>query len=146
VLYAGPYSQSRLAAFRDSGADAYALSESGDDDVDTRVGELVEHLRRVGDSGLAVVIIESPANASAREAMADLASELARTAATIVVMSEAPWWWAERLGPVAADQADGRPAHSETWISRLDQAGCQASARYDEDGHSYLVTARRRSP
>ena len=61
----------------------------------------------------------------------------------MAAVSEAPWWWRERLPPAETDLAEARPLMAETWLAGLHQAGFKGSATYAPDGHSYAVLAWR---
>jgi hypothetical protein len=73
-----------------------------------------------------------------------LTTELARVARCVVIISESPWWWRLRLGPVEADLAPGRPLHPDTWLHAFHELSMAGTAEYDAGGQSYRVVVRAR--
>lgn len=110
---------------------------------DVRQEDLFSHLESVGDLSLANAVLVGLTWDGGPTAFERLAAELHRTSASVLVLSEAPWAWRERVGPVASDQSADRPLSPESWLAALDRAGYTATAAYDPEGRSYAVTARR---
>jgi hypothetical protein len=146
-LYAGEDAANRARQLQEQGVDAYGFVPSGDiynDEVDVRHGDLADHLTSVADKSLSGVVLSEPVCRVERGRLAGMVAELARVASSVSVVSEAPWWWSLRVGEPSADLASERPLAAETWIALLDRAGFAATAAYDPDGRSYMVSAVKR--
>jgi hypothetical protein len=147
-LYAGGDAADQARRLQEQGVDAYGFMPSGspyDDEADVRHGDLPDHLTSVADRSLAGVVLSEPACRVEPGRLAGTVAELARVASSVSVVSEAPWWWALRVGDVSADLAFQRPLAAETWISLLDRAGFAATAAFDPVGRTYMVSAVTRS-
>jgi hypothetical protein len=144
VLYWGTDPGAQVAALRSRGIDAYGLDPGGDPyktGPDVHHGDLLAHLRSVDDEALAAVIAVGPAPRPSPLLLEDLASELARSSAEVLVASEAPWWWQSRVGSEQADLAMHRPLGAESWLAILHRSGFSVRAEYAAGGSTYLVTA-----
>jgi hypothetical protein len=151
ILYADADVEATVAQLRVAGVDAYGLSPDGDghrSSLNVRRGQLLAHLKSVDDGVLGGVVLVGYPDAMDGGSLRSLIDRLQRVVAMdgrVVVVGEAPWWWRERLGPVEADLADGRPLSAETWIAAFDRAGFSATGRYATDGRSYGVVAQRQA-
>lgn len=149
ALYADERATELVSELQASGADAYGLERGGDPfgtSLELRHGDLLAHLATVGDNALGCALLAGCTERLDGVSFSALLGALARALgprSTLVATAEAPWSWRERVGPVEADLAQGRPLSAETWLAHLHEAGFIATARYAEDGKSYLVTARR---
>jgi hypothetical protein len=146
VLCCGGGVEGLVAHLRSVGDDAYGLVPGADpylNAADIRSGELAVHLRTVAPEALREVIVAGPVAVVGPVAMTELAGLLARVTSVVVVLSEAPWAWSERVGPELADVASRRPFAADTWLAALDRAGFTATAAYSAEGRSYKVSARR---
>jgi hypothetical protein len=147
VLYCGPDVDDIVAELRSAGVDAYGVSTAGTPyrpGPDVRHANLLDHLRAVATASLGAVVLIGVPDAMRPEALRPLIAELGRAARTVVVVSEAPWWWRQRLGPVQADLSPGRPLDPETWLDALHRVAMVGSAEYDTSGRSYRVVVRAR--
>jgi hypothetical protein len=72
-----------------------------------------------------------------------LVARMAGAARTVIVVSEAPWWWSKRLGTEMADLAPRRPPTPETWLEALTGAGFTATAVYSPDGRTFCAVGHR---
>jgi hypothetical protein len=151
VLYADADATEVVARLRAAGHDAYGLTSSGgayDSTADVRRADLVDHLGAVDDASLGGVVLAGypdGLSAASLPGLADALARVMRRAGQVTVISEAPWSWRERVGPVEADLAEVRPLAAETWIASLDRVGFNATAQYAHDGRSFAVLARRRA-
>jgi hypothetical protein len=146
VLCSGAGVERLVAHLRSMGEDAYGLVPGADpylNAADIRSGELAVHLQTVGTEALREVIVAGPVAVAGPAAMSELAGLLARVTSVVVVLSEAPWSWSERVGTELADVATRRPFAADTWLVALDRAGFTATATYSAEGRSYKVSARR---
>jgi hypothetical protein len=146
VLCCGAGVERLVEHLRSVGEDAYGLVPGADpylNAADIRSGELAVHLQTVTPGALHEVIIAGPVSVVGPTAMSELAGLLARATSVVVVLSEAPWAWGERVGPENADVALRRPFAADTWLAALDRAGFSATAAYSAEGRSYKVSARR---
>ena len=151
VLVAGPGAAEWVAFLASSAAGGAPVNVYGVDPArpeysdagPVRSGKVADHLDTVAAGGLAAVVLVGPVPVEEIPRLADLAPRLARAAGTVIVVSEAPWWWRRRVGSPAADLAATRPLGVETWLALLDGAGCTASARFGPQGRDYLVVAGR---
>jgi hypothetical protein len=140
-----------VARLRGDGLDAYGLTRAGSPYLlspDVRQGDLIAHLGAVGDGALAATVLAGCTNAMNGPSFRAVTQELGRcigSEGVVAVVSEAPWWWHHHVHPVEADTAAARPLQAETWLAGLHDAGFDATAAYDPDGHSYTVTARRKA-
>ncbi len=144
VLCIGLEPDGLVGDLREHQIDAYGVTPAGDPyrtHPDLRHGDPLEHLRSVEAGALGAVVIVEPLSTGTGPGLRSLAAELTRVSGTILVLSEAPWWWARRVGPVEADLAADRPHNPETWLEVLDGSGYEGTVRYDHGGHSYLVVA-----
>ena len=144
VLVGGRGSADWVDGLVAAGLDAYAVDAQRPrygEDARVRAGELLEHLRTVGDSGLAAVIVMGELTGDEVAALVDLTGEVARVAPTLAVWSEAPWAWRRRRGETAADLAGSRPLSPETWMQTLASTGWKARGGYGDQGTDYLLTA-----
>jgi hypothetical protein len=138
-----------VARLRAEGLDAYGLTRAGSPYLlspDVRQGELIGHLGAIADGGLGAVMLAGCTNAMNGPSLRAVIQELGRCVrhdGVMMAVSESPWWWRERLHAVDADMAEARPLAAETWLAGLHQAGFDATAAYDPDGHSYAVIALR---
>jgi len=147
VLCIGVEPELLVAGLREQHIDAYGVTPVGEryrTQADVRHGDPLEHLKWVGSDGLGAVVVVGGAMAAFRPGLPAFATELARVTRTVLVVSEAPWWWAQRVGPREAHLAGGRPYNAETWLDVLDRSGFVGSAEYGGSGRSYLVAAARR--
>jgi hypothetical protein len=146
VLYWGAEPGPAVAALRDAGVDAYGVDPGGDryqTGPDVRHADLVEHLGAIGDRALGAAIVVG-LESTPGPGVEDLVAQLARAAASVIVVSEAPWHWRTRVGGPQSDLAERRPLEAETWLALLHTAGCPARAEYPEGGSSYSIVAPRR--
>jgi hypothetical protein len=146
VLCSGSDVEGLVAHLRAQGVDAYGLVDDADPYLtatDLRSGDLKEHLGAVPDDALGEVIVAGALRVQGPEALAELATLLARTARAVTVLSESPWAWRTRLGPEISDFAAVRPFTAETWMAALTGAGFATTAVYAPRGFSYKVVARR---
>lgn len=147
VLVAGPGAGiwvDRLAA---SGADAYGVDPSLPAHAErgaVRAGGVAAHLQSVAEDGLGTAILVGPLAAAELPHLDRWAAALAARTPTVVVLSETPWWWRHRLGPVDSDTSAWRPASPETWMSVLHDAGFGVAGRFGPGGRDYLLAANRR--
>lgn len=132
LVAAGPEWCDRL---REAGADAYGLDGQGE-----RAG-LLDHLMTVGDKALARTVVAGTIDRDDTGPLDTLAAELARTSDRVLICSEAPWAWRRRVGDARADTSATRPIGPEAWLEALTGAGLVATARYDAEGRTYLLTA-----
>lgn len=148
VLYAELDADAVVAMLRTAGIDAYGLTRAGSpyrSGPDVRYGDVLHHLEAVDDGALAGVVLAGPPDALDPPALVSLTRQLGRTAATVEIVSEAPWHWQSRQGVVDADLSTARPLSPDTWLSALAGAGLVGSAEYDATGSTYRVVARRPS-
>jgi hypothetical protein len=149
VLFVGADAEAAVGILRAEGTDAYGLNpvaERYQDHPDVQPGDLLGHLRAVGDLGLGAVLLGAPGGVVGRAEFAELIRQLARVTDAAVVFSEAPWWWRTRLGPEEADlSAYPPPLAADTWLGGLHQAGFHVTAEHAPSGSSYRVLARRLS-
>jgi len=143
VLIAGAKAGEWLARLTEGGVDAYGIDPTlaeFSDDGPLRSGEVAAHLDSVGGGELGVAVLLRPPGPARPE---DLAASLARAAARVAVVSEAPWWWYRRVGPPECDVSPGRPVLAETWMALLGDAGYRVTAEYGPGGRDYLVRGER---
>jgi hypothetical protein len=147
ALYAQSRAEEVVAELRASGVDAYGIT-AGDGrerpGPDVRSGEILAHLRTVPDDALGAVVLVGVPEVMGPHAIAPLVAELGRVTRSVVLISEAPWWWRQRLGAVNADLAPGRPLDPDTWLHAFFGVAMVATAEYDPSGHSYRVVVRAR--
>lgn len=146
VLVAGPGARAWVQVLAEAGLDAYGVDPHLAEFADAgpvRAGTLAGHLPSVAPGGLSTTIVVGPQPAADLPALHAVVSGLADRTASVVVVSEAPWWWRRRLGAPAADLSAWRPVSPETWLSLLAGAGYTARAEYGVLGRDYLVTAAR---
>jgi hypothetical protein len=149
ILCADVESDAVVARLRTEGLDAYGLMRGGDPYLlspDVRQGELIAHLGAVADGGLGAVLLVGCTNAMDGPSLRAVTHELARCVhdgGAVSAVSEAPWWWRERLRPAESDTAEAWPLMAETWLAELHRAGFVGTAVYAADGHSYAVLTRR---
>jgi hypothetical protein len=146
VLVGGRGSADWVDGLVAAGLDAYSVDPQRPqfaEDGRVRAGSLLEHLRTVGDGGLAAVIVVGELTGDEIAGLADLAGELARAAPTLAVWSEAPWAWRRRRGETAADLAGSRPLSPETWMHTLASTGWKPRGGYGDQGTDYLLMASR---
>jgi hypothetical protein len=144
VLVGGRGSADWIEGLVAAGLDAYAVDPLRPDyaeDGRVRAGGLLDHLRTVGDGGLAAVVVVGELTGAEVAGLADLAGELARSAPLLAVWSEAPWAWRRRRGETVADLAASRPLSPETWMETLASAGWKAVGGYGDQGTDYLLLA-----
>jgi hypothetical protein len=152
VLVAGPGAGVWVARLSERGADAYGVDPSLGEFADTgpvRAGEVAGHLQQLGAGSLALaVLVHAPSapggSPTGQVDPVELAAALHRAAGRVAVVSEAPWWWLQRVGPPACDTRLDRPLVAETWMAVLGAAGYEVTAEYGPGGHDYLVKADRR--
>ncbi len=147
VLYAESQADEVVAELRSAGIDAYGITSTGHRDrpgPDVRSGDLLTHLTAVADDALGAVVLVGVPDAMITASIGPLVRALGRVARSIVVISEAPWWWRLRLGAVQADLAAGRPLDPETWLHAFHGVDMVGSAEYDPTGQSYRVVVRAR--
>jgi hypothetical protein len=148
VLYAESEADDVVALLRSAGVDAYGVTSVGSPDrpgPDVRLGGLLDHLGAVPDGALGAVLLVGVPEVMRPESINPLVSELRRVAKVVVIISEAQWWWRQRLGAVDADLAPGRPLDPDTWLDALHRVAMDASVEYDPTSQSFRVTARARS-
>ena len=114
-----------MAELRAAGVDAYGITTTGprhQPGPDVRFAELLTHLRAVDDDALgAVVLAGGTVMLAPRTPSPPWWRSWDASPTTVVVVSEAPWWWRLRLGAVNADLALGptaRPRHMAARLSR----------------------------
>jgi hypothetical protein len=147
VLYAGTEADIVVARLRSVGVDVYGITDVGPRDrpgPDVRHGDLSDHLRAVDDGALGAVLLAGVPEVMTPHALGPLVAELRRVAKVAVIISEAQWWWRQRLGAVRADLALGRPLDPDTWLDAFHRVAMDGSAEYDATGQSYRVVARAR--
>ena len=147
VLYAQSEAEEVVAELRAEGVDAYGITSTGSrhrPGPDVRSGDLLTHLSAVADDGLGAVVLVGVPDVMSPLSVGPLVSALRRVAPTIVVISEAPWWWRLRLGAVNADLAPGRPLDPDTWLHAFHGVAMVGTAEYDPTGQSYRVVVRAR--
>jgi len=147
VLYAQSRADEVVPELRSAGFDAYGITNAGSrhrPGPDVRFGEVLAHLGAVEDHALGAVVLSGVPEVMTPPAIGPLVAELSRVATSVVVISEAPWWWRLRLGAVDADLAVGRPLDPDTWLHAFHGVGMAGSAEYDPTGHSYRVVVRAR--
>jgi hypothetical protein len=145
VLYWGAEPASAVAALRQGAVDAYGVDPGGDSyqtGPDVRRADLIEHLGAIADDGLGAAIVVG-LESTPGPGVEDLVAELARAAALVVVVSEAPWHWRARVGSPQCDLTERRPLEVETWLALLHTGGCTVRADYPEGGSSYSIVATR---
>jgi hypothetical protein len=145
VLYADAQVEEVVARLRAAGVDAYGVTGVGPRDrpgPDVRYGDVLDHLGAVPDGGLGAVLLVGMPEAMRPESIGPLCAELGRVAGVVVIISEAQWWWRQRLGAVQADLAPGRPLDPDTWLDALHNVAMDGTAEYDTTGRSYRVVAR----
>lgn len=149
TLYADDRATELVDELQVAGADAYGVERGGDPfgtSLELRHGDLLAHLAVVGEGALGCVLLAGCTERLDAGSFTALVGALARVlgpGGTLAAAAEAPWSWQARVGPAEADLAPGHPMAAETWLAHLHEVGFTATARYAEDGHSYLVTARR---
>jgi len=142
VLYAQSDPDEIVAHLRTEGVDAYAVTDAGSPyrpGPDVRFASLLDHLRAVPDRALGAVVLAGLPEAMSPGSVAPLVAELGRVAGTVVIISEAPWWWRLRLGAVNADLALGRPLDPDTWLHAFHGVAMVGTAQYDPSGRSYRL-------
>jgi hypothetical protein len=135
-----------VPSLRDAAVDAYGLTPLGDPYLvhpDVRHGQLPDHLASVADDALGAVVVAGPVTVTGPAVLEGLATQVARTARAVIVISEAPWWWRHRVGPEESDLSGTRPFAPETWLAALQRADVTGSVTYDDTGSSYLLVAGR---
>ncbi len=145
VLYAQVDADAVVAALRAEGIDAYGITgtESGHrPGPDVGSGDLLTHLRAVEDDALGAVVLAGTPDTMSPHVVGPLVAELRRVAGTVVIISEAPWWWRSRLGAVRADLAEGRPLDPDTWLHAFHGVAMAGTGEYDPTGQSYRVVVR----
>jgi hypothetical protein len=144
ALCAGPGAARWVARLRSAGWDVYGIEPgAGDfDDGEVRRGDVIDHLGGVPAGALATAVVISPHELVPAGDLASLAGELTRAAQAVWVVSEAQWWWNQRLGSAAADLSTRRPISADTWIELMRRSGFNATGRFGADGASYAVEAR----
>jgi hypothetical protein len=152
VLYADADAGAMVARMRAAGLDAYGVTRAEGTYLlspDVRQGDLLAHLDSIGDNALGGVVLAGFPDAMDGHSVRPLIDRLARVVrpgGRVAVVSEAPWWWRERVGPVDADSAEVRPLAVETWIATFDRTGFSTTASYAPEGRSYGVIAERPAP
>ena len=129
------------------GIDAYGITSTGSrhrPGPDVRSADLLTHLTAVADDALGAVVLVGVPDAIITASIGPMVGELGRVARSVVVISEAPWWWRLRLGAVHADLAAGRPLDPDTWLHAFHGVAMVGSAEYDPTGQSYRVVVRAR--
>ena len=147
VLYAQSEADDVVAELRAAGVDAYGITTTGprhQAGPDVRFAELLTHLRAVDDDALGAVVLAGGPVMLAPHAIAAVVAELGRVTTTVVIISEAPWWWRLRLGAVNADLASARPLDPDTWLHAFHALALVGTAQYDPGGQSYRVVVRAR--
>jgi hypothetical protein len=145
VLYAQGQADDVVAELRAAGLDAYAVTSQGPHHragPDVRSGALLPHLRAVDDDALGAVVLAGGPEVLGAPDIAALVAELGRVTSSVVVISEAPWWWRLRLGAVNADLAPARPLHPDTWLHAFHAVAMVGTAQYDPTGQSYRLVVR----
>jgi hypothetical protein len=145
VLYAEMQADDVVAELRASGVDAYGITSTEPrhrPGPDVRSGDLLAHLTAVADGALGAVVLVGGPDAMSPAAIGPLVAALGRVARSVVVISEAPWWWRLRLGAVNADLAAGRPLDPDTWLHAFHGVAMTGTAEYDATGQSYRVVVR----
>ena len=135
-----------VARLGDAGSAVYGLDGGGQpfgDRDSVRSGDAVEHLRSVGPAELSLTVVVGPQSARAAESLDALAGELVRTSKRVVVCSESPWAWRQRVGDATADTSAHRPMGPEAWLQALSLAGATASGRFDGTGLTYMLATAR---
>jgi hypothetical protein len=145
VLYAEGEADEIVAELRRAGVDAYGITSEAPrhrPGPDVRSGELLPHLRAVGDDALGSVVLAGGPEVVRAPDIGGLVAELGRVTRRVVVISEAPWWWRLRLGAVNADLAPARPLDPDTWLHAFHGVALVGTAQYDPTGQSYRVVVR----
>jgi len=146
VLYAGPHPLRSVARLRAERLDAYGVSDAADvpqDEVDVAHESLYSHLAGLADSAIAAAILVGLPVHLNPSAFRRLVKELARVATTVVVVSEAPWRWRQRVGATVADLALERPLDAETWLAAFVPLGLRGRPDYDRTASTYRLLVRR---
>jgi hypothetical protein len=145
VLYAQWRADEVVAQLRAAGFDVYGITDAGSSHrpgPDIRFADVVTHLGAVEADALGAVVLTGVPEAMTPRGVGPLVAALARAATSVVVISEAPWWWRLRVGTVAADLAEGRPLDPDTWLHAFHGVGMAGSVEYDPTGQSYRVVVR----
>jgi len=146
VLVAGAGAEPWVQMLDAAGLEAYGVDPTlpayGDREL-VRAGRLVDHLRSVGESALGLAVLVGPLPMDEILVLPEVAALLGRAAASVAVVSEAPWSWRLRVGIPAEDVSPSRPLAAETWLAELSAAGFESTASYAPRGDSYRVAARR---
>jgi len=147
VLYAESQADEVVADLRAQGIDAYGITSTGSrhrPGPDVRFGELRTHLTAVADEALGAVVLVGVPDAMIAASIGPMVGELGRVAQSVVVISEAPWWWRLRVGAVHADLAGGRPLDPDTWLHAFHGVAMVGTAEYDPTGQTYRVVVQAR--
>lgn len=142
VLVAGPGAARWAGRLAAEGVDVYGVdptSAAFSDDGLVRAGGVAAHLQSVGEGSLSLAVLVGPLATAELPHLGRWAAALAVRAATVVVVSEAPWAWRLRLGEAGSDTSAWRPASPETWMEVLDGAGYRLSGRYGPGGRDYCL-------
>ena len=145
VLYAQTQADDVVAELRASGVDAYGITSIEPrhrPGPDVRFADLLAHLTAVADDALGAVVLVGGPDAMSPAALGPLVAALGRVTRSVVVISEAPWWWRLRLGGVNADLTPGRPLDPDTWLHAFHGVAMVGTAEYDPAGQSYRVVVR----
>lgn len=146
VLAAGPGAGAWVDRLAASGADVYGVDPSlpaHGDAGPVRAGGVAAHLQSVAEDSLGTVVLVGPLAAAELPHLDRWAAALAARTLSVAVLSETPWSWRHRLGPVAADTSPWRPAAPDTWMAVLHDAGFRVTGRFGPEGRDYCVAANR---
>ena len=144
VLYAQTQADDVVAELRASGFDVYGITSTEPrhrPGPDVRSGDVLTDLTAVADGALGAVVLVGGPDAMSPAAIGPLVAAL-RVTRSVVVISQAPWWWRMRLGAVNADLALGRPLDPDTWLHAFHEVAMTGTAEYDATGQSYRVVVR----
>jgi hypothetical protein len=135
VLHAECGDGSLVRALTSAGVDAYGVDPGTDafdvaaaTDLDVRRDDVVGHLASLPAEALGGLVLAGVVDRTGvahRRRLLELARTVVAPGGLVAVIGTEPDAWLRRAGVVAADLADGRPWHAETWAEVLGQAGCR---------------------
>jgi Methionine biosynthesis protein MetW len=133
VLHAECGDGSLIEALADADLDVYGIdpgTAAADvavkQGLDVRRDDVLGHLASVGDDRLAGLVLSGCVDRmtlSERRRLLRSAELKLAPGGTVAVLGVSPLAWEDRVGPVVADLAPGRPWHAHTWAYLLSQLG-----------------------